>query len=71
MIVYEIGEYVEIDGEHYEVMASGWNDEDPEYWTMVLRPLDGRTYHEQVHTDAPVMARGGVIPPKPGVDEDA
>ncbi len=65
MTVYEAGEYVEINGDHYEVMESGWNTDDPAYWTMVLRPLDGRTYHEQVHTDKPVMGRGGVMPPKP------
>ena len=71
MKVYEAGEYVEVNGEHYEVMASGWNEQDPEFWTMVLRPLDGRTYHEQVNTPDPIMERGGVLTPKPGTSESA
>lgn len=64
MIVYEVGEYCEIDSIVYEVMESGWNPEKTGMWTMVLRPCDGRIHLVQVHDAEPEM-RFGTLPPMP------
>jgi len=65
MIVYEVGEYCEIDSIVYEVLESGWNPEKAETWTMVLRPCDGRVHPVQVHDAEPVMRFGGELVPMP------
>lgn len=65
MIVYEVGEYCEIDGIVYEVLESGWNPNKEGTWTMVLRPCDGRINLVQVHDTEPEMRFGGVLPPMP------
>jgi hypothetical protein len=65
MIVYEAGEYCEIDSIVYEVLESGWNAEKAGIWTMVLRPCDGRVHPVQVHDAEPVMRFGGELVPMP------
>ncbi|MGI4984118.1 MAG: hypothetical protein ACRYGL_12465 [Janthinobacterium lividum] len=65
MIVYEAGEYCEIDSIVYEVLESGWNPEKSGTWTMVLRPCDGRVHQVQVHDTEPVMRFGGELSPPP------
>jgi hypothetical protein len=65
MIVYEVGEYCEIDSIVYEVLESGWNPDKEDTWTMVLRPCDGRIHLVQVHDTDPTMRFGGELPPMP------
>lgn len=65
MIVYEAGEYCEIDSIVYEVLESGWSPEKAGIWTMVLRPCDGRIHLVQVHDAEPVMRFGGELRPMP------